>query len=544
MTNQLSRLSATAVALLGFAFPLSAQDHAHTDGEDVGRVAFTTSCSAAVQPDFERAVAMLHSFWYEKAEDAFTAVAKREPECAMAHWGAAMSVFKPLWAPSTPAELQRGAAAAARAVAAKQTSPREQAYARAISAFFADAATAPHGARVLAYEAAMAKVREQYPADDEGAAFYALALLGGAAVSPSDPTFQRQKKAAALLDGVAAKYPQHPGIAHYFIHAYDSPPLAQLALGSARTYARIAPGVPHALHMPSHIFTRLGLWQDMIASNEAAAKAGREYATATSMDAVWDQELHSLDYLIYGYLQGAQDREAARVLERVRSVSRAEPPSQASAYTLAASPARYALERHDWAAAARLTLPATNIKWENFRWSESNVYFAAGLGAARSGDIMRARQVVSALERLYREIEGKDKYAGLIEAQRRSVAAWIAQAEGRAEEAASLQRSAADLEESIEKHPVTPGAVLPARELLGDLLFAQNRPADALRAYQATLMHSPNRFNSVAGAMHAAERAGDVATAQRYARELIALSAKADSPRPDLADARKLAGTR
>ncbi|MBI5600208.1 MAG: hypothetical protein HY944_01430 [Gemmatimonadetes bacterium] len=541
-----STLAVAALLLAALTHPVAAQEHQHDagDAEEIGRVAFPTSCTRAVQPDLERAVAMLHSFWYEKAEAAFVGVAARDPECAMAHWGAAMSVFRPLWQPSSPAELQRGAAAAARAATAKHTSRREQAYARAIGAFYADAATRPHAVRVLSYEAEMQALHDAYGADDEAAAFYALALLGGAAVSPSDPTFARQKRAAALLSGVAAAHPRHPGIAHYFIHAYDSPELASLALPAARAYAAIAPGVPHALHMPSHIFTRLGLWGDAITSNIASAAVARAYATKAGMPGAWDQELHALDYLMYAYLQGAQDRRAAQVLQRVQSVAHAEPPVHAAAYALAASPARYVLERHDWRAAAALVLPHTNIRWESYRWSESIIYYAAALGAARTGDLQRARQQVQALESRYLELRGKDKYAGLIEAQRQAAEGWIAQVEGRAEEAASLLRSAAELEESIEKHPVTPGAVLPARELLGDLLMVQNKPAEALQAYEATLKYSPGRFNSVAGAMRAAEAAGDRTAARRHAGRLLALAASADTERPEIGDARRLAAVK
>lgn len=543
-SNLFSPVTAAALFLAALTHPVAAQEHQHDarGAEDVGRVAFPTSCAAAVQPDLERAVAMLHSFWYEKAEEAFVGIAARDPECAMAHWGAAMSVFRPLWQPSSPAELQRGGAAAARAAAAKHTSAREQAYARAIGAFYEDAATRPHPARVLLYEAAMQKLHDAYRADDEAAAFYALALLGGAAVSPSDPTFARQKRAATLLNGVAAAHPRHPGITHYFIHAYDSPELALLALPAARSYATIAPSVPHALHMPSHIFTRLGLWDDAIASNVASADVARAYATKAGIPGVWDQELHALDYLMYASLQGAQDHRAEQVLQRVRAVTHAEPPVVAAAYTLAAAPARYALERHDWRAAAALVLPQTNIRWENYRWSESNVYYASALGAARTGDLQRARHYVATLESMFLDVRGKDKYAGLIEAQRRAAAGWIAQAEGRADEAAALLRSAAELEESIEKHPVTPGAVLPARELLGDVLLEQQKPIEALQAYEATLKYAPGRFNSVAGAMRAAERSGDSAAARRYARQLLALTANADTERPEIADAKRLTG--
>lgn len=533
-----------AAVLVGTAGSSFAQEHQHAPeaGADVGRVAFATSCAAAVQPEIERAAAMLHSFWYDEAEAAFTRVAEKDPDCAIAHWGVAMTLFKPLWQAPSPAELQRGAAAAARAATAKTAGPRESAYARAIATFYKDFATVPHAKRALAYEAAMADLHKAFPDDDEAMAFYALALLGGAAASPTDPTYDRQRRAAALLDRIAAKYPAHPGIAHYFIHAYDSPELAHLAVPAARAYAKIAPGVPHALHMPSHIFTRLGLWDDAIQSNIASAEAGRAHAAKAGMKGVWDQELHALDYLMYGYLQSAQDKRAADVLARVSSATVVQPPVMAGAYTVAAAPARYVLERRDWKAAAALQMPPSNLNWQNFRWSESNIYYAQALGAARSGDLAAARAGVAKLEASYAEIRGKDKYADLIEAQRRVVAAWIAQAEGKPDEALSLARAAADLEESIEKHPVTPGMVLPARELLGDLLMVQQKPAEALTAYRSTLGHSPRRFHSIAGAMRAAERAGDGSAARTFAQQLLELTAKADSERPEIADAKRLAG--
>jgi hypothetical protein len=384
------------------------------------------------------------------------------------------------------------------------------------------------------------EVHAANPKDDEAAAFYALALLGNAAASPPDLTYARQKKAAALLESVGTRHPQHPGIAHYFIHAYDVPELAHLAVPAARAYSKIAPDVPHALHMPSHIFTRLGLWDDVIASNLASAGAAQKYAKTSGMTATWDQELHATDYLVYAYLQSAQDRRAGAVVERLRSVTRAEPPVLAAAFALAAAPARLALERHDWTAAAALTLPATNIPWDKYRWSESNIYYAVALGAARTGNLPRAKEHVAKLAAMHKEIAGKDKYAGIIDAQGRSASAWIAYAEGRADEATTLLRAAAELEESIEKHPVTPGAVLPARELLGDLLLAQQKPADALEAYQAALKQSPRRFNSIAGAMLAAERSGKLEDAKRFAGELLEIAAKAEVQRPELAEAKRI----
>jgi len=318
--------------------------HEHMATEQVGQVRFPTSCKPSVRQPFERAVAMLHSFWYEEAEKAFTAISEQDPDCALAYWGFSMSLYHQLWEPPiTAAGLQQGAAAIQKAKAVGAQTARERGYLEAIELFYKDADKLDHHARAVAYEKAMARVYLRYPEDHEAAVFYALALIASAL--PTDKTYANQKKAATILDAVYRKEPNHPGVAHYFIHAYDSPPLAHLALDAARAYAKIAPSAPHALHMPSHIFTRLGLWQESIQSNLVSAAAAKDYAIKTQMSGTWDEQLHAMDYLEYAYLQSGQDAAAKRVLDELNAIQRTNAENLKVAYAFVAIPARYALER-------------------------------------------------------------------------------------------------------------------------------------------------------------------------------------------------------
>jgi hypothetical protein len=529
--------------LVLMAVPAIAQPHQHQHDhpagatENVGRVRFQTSCDAHVQPTFEKAVAMLHSFWFEEAAATFKQVAERDPQCARAYWGLAASKYQPLWEPPPPAAIQDATAALDRARTASKASPRERAWVDAIAHFYRDVATVDHRTRAIAYADAMERLHAAYPDDDEAAAFYAIALQGTAL--KTDKTYAAYKKSAAVLDRIAARHPSHPGVAHYYIHAYDTPELANLALNAARSYAKIAPDVPHALHMPSHIFTRLGLWQDSIVSNLASAKSARAFAVRVGMKGNWDQELHALDYLMYAYLQGAQDREAEKVLNQLRAVKQTN-PAVSAAYALAAAPARFMLERRQWAAAAALSRPPIALPWEKYRWSESNVYFAAALGAARTGQSDRARQQIALLQQYQHELTGKDVAgAALIDAQRRMASAWLARAEGNNDEATKLAREAADIEDGIDKHPVTPGAVLPARELFADLLLEVGQPAAALPEYERSLQNAPKRLLSLAGAARAAKLSGDGVKARQYYKQLVELTAQADTPRPEITEAKE-----
>jgi tetratricopeptide (TPR) repeat protein len=534
-----------AVLAMGVSLALGArggdgQEHQHGAGplEKLGHVHFGVSCSTAAQIEFDRANAMLHSFWYEEAEKAFDAVTTTDPACAMGHWGVAMANFHPLWEPPSAAVLQKGAAAVEKAKAANPRTDRERDYVSAVEVFYKDSDKLDHRARALVYEKAMEKVYLRYPEDREAGVYYALALLGTAA--PTDKTYANQKKAAAILDKVFAVEPDHPGVTHYFIHAYDSPELAHLALAAARRYAKIAPGVPHALHMPSHIFTRLGLWQESIQSNRAAEAAAKDYAMKMQLGGAWDQELHAKDYLVYAYLQGGQDRQAQGVLDNLQAMRKVQPENLTSAFAFAAIPARYALERHRWAEAAALEPAPAWFPWSRYPVAPAMIYFARALGAARSGHPGDAQKDVEKLEALHKSlVEAHQAYwADSVEILRREAAAWAAQAGGKPAEGLQLMRSAAELEDSTDKHPVTPGSLLPARELLGDLLLEQRHAAEAVREYETALAAAPNRFNALYGAARAAELSGNREKARAYYARLVEVSKLADDDRPDLKEAR------
>jgi tetratricopeptide (TPR) repeat protein len=524
------------------------EPHQHEHGappEKLGKVAFAVSCSEAVLPQFERGVALLHSFWYDAAEKAFLDVAKTDPSCAMAYWGVAMSNFHPIWAAGnpgaepSPAELQKGVEAVAKAKAAAAKTERERDYIAAVEAFYRDADRLDHRARSLAFEAAMERVYTKYPGDRESGIFYALAILG--TVSPADKTYANQKKAAGILNRILPEAPEHPGVAHYLIHSFDYPPLASLALPAARSYAKVASDAPHALHMPSHIFTRLGLWEDSIQSNLASSAAAQRYVAKAAPGATSFDDLHAADYLEYAYLQLGRDAEARGVVERVARVERLDVPNFAAAYALAAVPTRYAVERGKWSDAAKLEPRPTNFPWEKFRNAEAILCFGRALGAARSGDFAAAREALARLETIENELDRKgDKYwSGQVEIQRLEAASWLARAERRDDEAVRLARSAADLEGGTDKHPVTPGAIVPARELLGDLLLDLRQPGPALKEYEASLAVAPNRLHGIAGAGRAARAARDEDKARTYAAKLVALAGQADTDRSDLADTKK-----
>ena len=504
--------------------------HKHEPGgtDKVGRVDFPVSCKPASQARFNRAVAMLHSFWYEESEAAFRELAKNDAGCAMAHWGVAMSFYHPLWSQTfvQVLDIGRETLAKARAGLAIKGSPREIAFVEALEALY-KVGQLDYPTRAQNYEAAMEKVYQTYPDDDEAAVFYALSLVGTAQALPADKTYSREKKAAEILNRVLHKQPNHPGVAHYLIHAYDFPALANLALDAARSYAKIAPAVPHALHMPSHIFTRLGLWQESISSNLDSEAAAKDYARRTKMVGVWDQQLHAMDYLVYAYLQLAQDNKAKSVLDEVNRILKTHEETPAAAYTLAAVPARYALERRQWSEAAALELRPKGFSWDRLPWARAIVYFARGIGAARQGEVAVARAAITSLEKSKADLAGAKGYdwATQVEVQRLVVAAWLALADGKDEESLALMRSAAELEDRTDKHPVTPGVIIPARELLADLLLELKRPLEALKEFEAALGNAPNRFNGIYGAARAAELAGDKPKAREYYAKLLALCA-------------------
>lgn len=505
----------------------------------VGEVGFPVSCSAEAQQQFTRAVALLHSFWYEEAVKAFTGVAETDPSCAMAYWGVAMSNWYPLWYPPSAAALKAGSDAVAKAQSIGAKTDRERDYIDAIATFYRDSDKLDNRTRSVAYEKAMEQVYSRYPDDREAGVFYALAL--NATALPTDKTYANQEKAAKILQRVFAEQPNHPGAAHYLIHSYDSAPLANLGLPAAICYADIAPSVPHALHMPSHIFTRVGQWQNSIDSNRASADAGQSYAAKVfGPGVVWDQALHAMDYLEYSYLQTGQDGEAKRVLDQLMSYQKAIPSSLAAAYAIAAIPARYAVERQNWAEAAALPEPRITSPGNEYPWTAPMITYARALGAAHTGDFAGAQAEIGKLEAARDALtQAKNTYwAGQVDVEARSASAVLAQAQGRKDEALTLMRSAADLEDASDKHPVTPGSIVPARELLGDMLLEANQPAEALAEYERSLNSAPNRFHGLAGAAAAAERAGDAAKAKLYREKLVQVAA-ADSDRPELLTAKR-----
>jgi tetratricopeptide (TPR) repeat protein len=539
---KLSRLflfASLAALLLPLASRAQEMDqHKHEMGEKLGRVNFSVSCNSAAQQQFNRAVALLHSFWYEEAEKGFAAVTKSDPKCGMGYWGIAMSFYHPVWAPPTLAELRNGTAAVHEADVVGARTQREKDYIAAISTFYKDADKSDHRSRALAYAKAMEQLHLRYPKDDEAAVFYALALLGTAV--PTDKTYANQKKAGEILNQVLLSEPEHPGVAHYLIHSFDYPALAPMALTAARSYAKIAPSSPHALHMPSHIFTRLGLWQESIESNIASAAAAKNYAAKMHPGAASFDQLHAMDYLTYAYLQTAQDGKVKEIVDVLYSMNKVDANTAAAAYAFGAIPARYALERRQWSEAAALKVHPADFPWNNFLYAEAMIYFARSLGASRTGDTAGASKDIEQLSSIQRSLaDAKENYwATQVEIERRSASAWLAHAEGKQEEALQLMRSAADLEGSTEKNPVTPGAIVPARELLGDLLLELRQPQQALKEFEASLLISPNRFNGLYGAARAAELSGDRQKARTFYAKLTALGANSDGTRPELRAAR------
>jgi tetratricopeptide (TPR) repeat protein len=495
--------------------------------DKLGEVNFEISCSPGAQQEFNRAVAMLHSFFYPEAGRTFTKVTEIDPGCAMGYWGVAMSWWYPLWYPPSKEALTQGAAAVEKANSVGGASERERDYIAAIGAFYRDSDKLDHKSRTLAFEKAMERVYRRYPEDREAAAFYALALQ--ATADPNDKTYANQLKSAGILEQLFTKEPNHPGVAHYLIHAYDYPELAPRALNAARRYGRIAPAMPHALHMPSHTFIAVGMWQESIQSNLAAGVAARNLG--------WIQEeFHSMDYLVYAYMQGAQVGAAREIVEQFTKVQVEEKARTLPVdYALAAAPARFALEQRRWSDAAELSvLPS------RFPATKALTYYARALGAAHTGALDAASRDVEQLAAVRDGLSQakQDYWAKQVEVQRETAQAWLAWARGDSVEALKLMGAAADLEDSTYKHPITPGQLLPARELLGDLLLELGQPQQALIEYEASLRLVPNRFNGLYGAAQAAELAGNHEQAKIYYSQLLALSNMQDTERPELQRAR------
>jgi tetratricopeptide (TPR) repeat protein len=494
-------LTFPAAALLsgGLAW---AQEHA------LGTVEFPTSCSAQAQEHVETGVAQLHHMMYEQARPHFEAATEADPACAMAHWGIAMTSFQPLWYPTSDENLARGRAAVERARALGAPTAREAGYIAAADAFFTDpdppAPDRPsdHEARVNAWMEAQRQLHESHRDDVDAAAFYGLAQVAYAMTqfSPHEEhDYGRQRQAGALLEGYLEKHPEHPGLHHYIIHAYDSPELAHKAEDVARAYDALAPETPHALHMPSHIFVRLGEWEQTIDLNERSAAAARRQMKIDSHAVL--HYVHALDYVMYGYLQIGDEQKARDTLARVRAVEHAHPVS-AYAYGLAAPQARYYLEQRKWNEAAALEPRQPDIlAWENYPAADALFSYARGLGAARSADLEQAEAERDRIKTAVASLrdDGDHYWAYMTEALGHAVEAWILYERGETDRALTLMRKAADLEDSMDKHPITPGEILPVRELYGELLLREGRTEEARAAFEVSLERTPNRRNALAG---------------------------------------------
>ncbi|MBL7700035.1 MAG: hypothetical protein JNK79_17850 [Chitinophagaceae bacterium] len=465
-----------------------------------GSVKFNVTASPEVKKDFDQAIAMLHSFEYEESEKAFAAVIAEDPSFTLAYWGVAMSNFHPLWEPPKPDDLKKGSKAIEIARAIKNKSPREADYLEAIAAFYDNWQTVDHKTRCLNYERKMEAVYKKYPNDSEAAVFYALAL--NATAEPTDKTHANQMKAGEILNKLANGQPDHPGIIHYIIHNYDSPELAENALTAARKYASVAPASAHAQHMPSHIFVRLGLWDEAIASNIASVNSARCYAEKATLNGNFDEELHGLDYLMYAYLQKGDNKKAEELLKYLRTIKQVSATNAKVAYAYAAMPSRYVLENRKWKEAAVLQSYPENFTWKNFPWQNAITVFTRLLGKAHTGDIKGAEQELDELKKLQAELlSQKDKYkANQVQVQILAGSAWIDLKKGDKSKATEQMRQAADLEDATMKHPVTPGEVLPARELLGDMYLALNQRDEAIEAYASDLKNHAKRLNGLKGA--------------------------------------------
>jgi tetratricopeptide (TPR) repeat protein len=537
----MTRAACIAGALLVALSRPAAAQHQHGANAVLGKVHFETTCAPSVRDGFDRAVALLHSFEFRSAIDGFNGVLQADPSCAMAYWGIALSNWgNPFAGLKGPAVLEPGRAAAQKALTTGSPSPREKGYIAAVAELFRDFDKVPQRERTLAYEKDMEKVSADFANDTEARIFYALAITQNAL--PTDKTYANQLKATAILEPLFKQYPDHPGLAHYIIHAYDQPALAARALDAARSYSKIAPDAPHALHMPSHTFTRVGAWSDSIAANTASADVAMKVGCH-------GEALHAMDYQAYAYLQTAQDGAVRRLIDRLPEIARVFDPSavcgaapgSAGLFSLAMIPARYTLERGDWSAAASLE-PRTTA----FAWVDAQTRFARALGAARAGRPDTARADIDQLTALREKlIAASDAYwAGQVDIQRRVAEAWVAYAAGKRDDAIAQLRTAADAEDATDKSAVTPGPLAPARELLGDMLLDAGRAADALAAYEATIKKEPNRFRAVYGAGKAAAAAGDRERAAAHYRELLAICTSSDTERQELKQARTFVGSR
>ena len=478
------------------------------EGEIFGTVSFASTVPASLQKDLNTAIALLHSFEYDEAEKMFAKVIDAAPDCAMAYWGVAMSNFHPLWVPPSPTELQKGMQAINIARSIKNKTKRETDYIEAMGQFYGNAEQSDHRTRVLKFEKAMESIYKTYADDKEAAIFYALAL--NAAADPSDKSYTRQRKAFAILSPIFQEEPLHPGIVHYLIHSYDYPELSPLALSAARKYASIAPASAHAQHMPSHIFTNLGLWDECIKSNLMSVSAAKCYAEKAMIKGHWDEELHGMDYLVYAYLQKKENALAKQQLNYLQTMNEVYPVNFKVAYAFAAIPARYALERKDWKQAAELNIHPLNFPWDKFPWQNAIIHFARAMGHIHLNNINAAEKELDTLKAAYEKLKdqkNKGLEAAQVAVQINTSKAWIEYKKGNKDKALVLMKAAADAEDATEKHPVTPGPVIPAREMLGELFLEMDQPALALTEFEKDLERHPNRHNGLLGQAMAKEKA-------------------------------------
>ncbi len=518
--------------------PGAAQEPHQLHGRALGAVNFSVSCAPSVQGDFNRAVALLHHMQYVESRAAFEAIALADPECAMAHWGIAVTLFQPLWpARPTPEHLRRGWEEVQKALELGPRTDRERAFVAAAEAFYREPESADWWTRIRRWAAAMEEAYAGSPDDIETAAFYALSHMAAGLVA--EDRMAHQERAAEVLLGIYAREPRHPGALHYTIHANDVTGRADESLDIVRSYDDIAPSVPHALHMPTHIFVRLGQWPEVITWNRRSADAALELPAG---DRISSHYPHAMDYLLYAYLQRGDDARALAVLREVVDRTQDFQQEFASAFHLATMPARYALERRAWAEAARVTpRERASVDWDRYVWPEGVSWFARGVGAARTGDLEEAERANAKMTVLRDRASeaGERDFATYIEIDRLILASHIAQVRGDGERAVALAREAVEREAGVQKHPVSPGSLLPASEALGDLLMELDRPDEALEAYEASLAVWPKRFQTLIGAARAARDLGDDASARRFYARLLEVVGEARSERPAVAEARE-----
>lgn len=513
-------------------------------GGEFGEVRFSLACKYSVRQTFDLAVSLLHSFEYDEAEKAFVKVIDGDPECAMAYWGVAMSIYHTLWSAPKEEAMEKGSKILKIAESIPKTQ-RELEYLEAIGAYFEYWKNKSHKTRALLFEKKMEEIYKKYKDDSEAAILYALALNSTA--DPTDKTYTNQRKAGSILESIFPDQPNHPGIAHYIIHNYDNPVLAEKALTTARKYADIAPASAHAQHMPSHIFTRLGLWDESILSNLNSAASARCYAEESGFEGHWSKEVHALSYLVYAYLQKGDNEKAKEQYEYIKSIDIVSPPwdHRAAAYPFAAIPSRIALENKDWSSAVAIDMHSSNLDWNIYPWQKAIVHFSRALGASHLKDIEMSEKEIAILDSLHQELldDGDQYKANQVMIQILAAKSWVQFAMKNNALALELMNEAANLEDKTAKHPVTPCEVIPARELLGDMLLAMDKPAQALEAYVLDLESHPNRFNGLYGAGLAAKNSGKNNEAIAYFEKLTQLVGKDNEGRREVEEAKSFLET-